>query len=158
MQVDEKEFFFKQATGSDATDYWYGPHLGDPVPDKAAFFEDFEEYYFTDFKDNKGRCFHIIEGGDKIGQINYNEIKNANVEIDIIIYSKENWSKGYGSSAVKLMSSYLESRFHVKSIFIDVHPENDRAIKAYDKAGFSKKEKYTEEDITYFRVIRECKE
>jgi len=76
------------------------------------------------------------------------------VEVDILIYAKENWSKGYGSSAVKLMSSYLEAKFHVNSIFIDVHPENDRAIKAYDKAGFSKAKEITEEGNTYYRLTR----
>jgi len=34
------------------------------------------------------------------------------------------------------MSIYLEEKFHVERIWIDVHPENARAMKAYNKAGF----------------------
>lgn len=154
MQVEEKDFFFEKATNSDATDYWYGPHIGEVIPDKKAFFKDFDDYYFTDFKNTKGRCFHIIEAGEKIGQINYNEIKENEVEVDVIIYDKENWSKGYGSSSVKLISAYLEEKFHVQTIHIDVHPDNKRAVKAYEKAGFQKSELKEENGHKYLRLKR----
>ncbi len=157
MQVEEKEFFFKKATSSDSTDFWYGPHLGEPIPNKEAFFKDFEEYYFTDFKNAKGRCFHILESDEKIGQINYNEIKERVVEIDIIIYDKENWSKGYGSSSVKLMSAYLEEKFHVESIFIEVHSKNKRAVKAYEKAGFTISGEQVDNGQTFYRLERKNK-
>lgn len=155
--MEDKEFFFEKATTSDATDYWYSSKIGEKVPDRKAFFDDFEEYYFTDFKNTKGRCFHIIEEGSKIGQINYNQITEGTVEIDIIIYNKSNWSKGYGSSSVKLMSAYLEEKYHVKSIYIEVHSENLRAVKAYEKAGFEKSEVKEDKGQTYFRLQRENK-
>lgn len=154
MQVEEKEDFYQKATSCDATDFWYGPHLNEPLPDKKAFFEDFEEYYFTDFKNSKGRSFHIVEGDANIGQINYNEIKEDVVDIDIIIYSKDNWSKGYGSSSVKLISAYLEEKFNVESIFIDVHNSNERAMKAYKKAGYDQSEEYVEKGQKFYRLKR----
>ena len=154
MQVAEKEEFYQIVTSCDATNFWYGPHLNEPLPDKKAFFEDFEEYYFTDFKNSKGRSFHIVEGDSNIGQINYNEIKEDVVDIDIIIYNKDNWSKGYGSSSVKLISAYLEEKFNVASIFIDVHCSTERAVKAYEKAGFTKSEKIVEKGESFFRLKR----
>lgn len=72
------------------------------------------------------------------------------MEVDIIIYDKENWSKGYGSSAIKLISAYLEEKYHVDSIWIDVHPQNGRAIKAYEKAGFNSMSKTKNEHGTEF--------
>ena len=35
------------------------------------------------------------------------------------------------------MSIYLEEKFHVNKIWIDVHNENARALKAYNNAGFT---------------------
>jgi RimJ/RimL family protein N-acetyltransferase len=93
-----------------------------------------------------------MESGVDIGQINYNEIKNKIVEVDIIIYNKQNWSKGYGSSSLKLMSAYLEEKFHVESIYLDVHSSNERAIKAYEKAGFHKSEELVENNERVFRL------
>lgn len=124
------------------------------MPDQTAFFKDFEEYYFTDFMNTKGRSFHIIEANSKIGQINYNEIKDGEVELDIIIYDKENWSKGYGSSSIKLLSAYLEEKYHVSSIYIEVHSENERASKAYKKAGFEFSEEIVDGKQTYHRLKR----
>jgi len=107
------------------------------VPDKNAFFEDWKKHYFQDRDNKKGRCFHIVESGENIGQINYNAITNKEVDVDILIYDKDNWSKGYGTSAIKLMCAYLEEKYHVSKVWIDVHPENKRAMKAYEKAGFA---------------------
>ncbi|MDA9774328.1 GNAT family N-acetyltransferase [Saprospiraceae bacterium] len=133
----EKEYFFEQATGSDATPLWYGARYGDDIPDKNKFFEDWQQFYFQDRENERGRCFHILREQSKIGQVNYNSINNDEVDVDILIYSKENWSKGYGTSAIKLMCAYLEEKYHVKKVWIDVHTENNRAMKAYEKAGFS---------------------
>ena len=133
----EKEYFFVQATGSDATPLWYGARYGDEVPDRETFFEDWKRYYFEDRENKKGRCFHILQNQEKIGQINYNSIENKEVDVDILIYNKENWSKGYGTSAIKLMCAYLEEKYHVAKVWIDVHQDNTRAKKAYEKAGFA---------------------
>lgn len=116
---------------------WYGEQYGDEIPNRKAFFEDWKKYYFQDQENKKGRCFHILQGQEKIGQVNYNSIANKEVDIDILIYNQENWSKGYGTSAIKLMCAYLEEKYHVNKVWIDVHENNNRAIKAYEKAGFS---------------------
>lgn len=134
---------------------WYGARYGDVIPTKSDFFKDWDYYYFRDIQNKKGRCFHILKNGEKIGQINYNAIKDNQVDIDIIIYDKENWSKGYGSSAIKLMSAYLEEKYHVDKIWIDVHPENKRAIKAYEKAGFNSSVPVTDsKGIEFIRLAR----
>ena len=152
---EEKEYFFNHATHSDGTALWYGAKYGDSVPDKSSFFKDWQGYYFKDIENRKGRYFHIIQKGSKIGQINYNEIQSNEVDVDIIIYDKDNWSKGYGSSAIKLISAYLEEKYHVDKIWIDVHPHNTRAIKAYEKAGFNSKSKTKDElGIDYIRLSR----
>jgi RimJ/RimL family protein N-acetyltransferase len=151
MSSSDKEAFYNNATSSDATPYWYGPAYSDHIPGHDEFFKDWKSYYFNDNKEELGRCFNIIKNGVKIGMINYNHIVLNKVDIDIIIYDKANWSSGFGTSAIKLLSLYLLERFHVNEIWIDVLQSNTRAIKAYEKSGFKQNPSTKKEFIKMVR-------
>jgi RimJ/RimL family protein N-acetyltransferase len=155
MSSEDKESFYKKATSSDATPFWYGPAYSDHIPQHDEFFTDWKPFYFNDNKEELGRCFHIIKKAQKIGMINYNHILDGKVDIDIIIYNKENWSSGYGTSAIKLLSLYLSERFHVKEIWIDVLANNLRAIKAYEKADFERQKSDKKDFVKMVKSINQ---
>jgi RimJ/RimL family protein N-acetyltransferase len=54
----------------------------------------------------------------------------------IAIAEKENWSKGYGSEVTKMMADYAFKTLNLNRIQLHVHVENEKAVKAYKKAGY----------------------
>ncbi len=59
----------------------------------------------------------------------------------IAIADKENWSKGYGTEATKLMVDYAFETLNMNRIQLHVSAENDRAVRVYEKTGFVKEGK-----------------
>jgi len=59
----------------------------------------------------------------------------------IAIASKENWSRGYGTEATKLMVDYAFETLGMNRIQLHVSAENERAVKVYEKTGFIKEGK-----------------
>lgn len=154
MKAEEIPVFFKWATQSDATPYWYGELQGDKVPTIEEFLRDWKSYYFDGSAPEKGRCFAILINKEAIGQINYNEInrKDNSVELDIIIADDENKSKGYGTDALRTLSKYLFEKMSIQTCWIEVIERNPRAIKAYKKAGFQITHKFTDTGISCFHM------
>ena len=56
----------------------------------------------------------------------------------IAISEKENWSKGYGKEATRLMVDYAFQTLNMNRIQLHVSVENPRAIRVYEKVGFVK--------------------
>ena len=54
----------------------------------------------------------------------------------IAIAEKDNWSKGFGSEATKLMVNYAFATLNLNRIQLHVSAENERAVNAYKKVGF----------------------
>lgn len=138
MTVDEVPTFFKWATQSDSTPFWYGELYGDSIPTYEEFTQDWKRHFFDGSKPEDGRCFIILVGDKAIGQINYNKInrKNNSVELDIIIAEDIDKSKGYGSDTLKTLTKYLFKCMNIQFCYIEALTKNVRAIKAYEKAGF----------------------
>lgn len=138
MTVEEIPIFYKWATQSDATPFWYGDLRSNEVPTYEQFVEDWRIYYFDGSELEKGRCFAILVDDEAIGQINYNAInrEDNSVELDIIIAQDTNKSKGYGSEALQTLSNYLFQEMNVQKCWIEAISDNPRAIAAYEKAGF----------------------
>jgi len=119
--------------------------LGHPSQDSTAllsyesFCADYEQYYFDDSKPEGGRCFVIEVNGQAVGQVNYNEIdrdKNR-TELDIWMFAERLCNHGYGTEALRLLCDYLRSQFNVEGFVIKPSAGNPRAIRAYEKAGFT---------------------
>jgi len=138
MTVDEIPVFYKWATQSEATPFWYGELYGDHVPTYEEFIRDWKEYYFDGSAPEKGRSYAILVGDRAIGQINYNEVnrENNSVELDIIIAEDANKGKGYGTDALKTLVKYLFQNMNIQLCEIEAITKNPRAIRAYEKAGF----------------------
>jgi len=153
IRPEEKEEFYKLATESEGSKFWYGDR-GVDIPTKDDFFEDWNESYFDIISPEKGQCFWIIVDGEKIGQVNYNKIdlENKKVELDIIVGDEAKMGKGYGADALKTLINYLFDNFDVNKIWIEPRANNPRAIRAYEKAGFRKKESLA--DRVRFEILK----
>jgi RimJ/RimL family protein N-acetyltransferase len=138
MKKDEIPLFYKWATHSDATSFWYEELYGNEIPTFEKFLESWKPHYFNDDNPELGRCFVILLKDEPIGQINYNPIdpKERRVEIDILIADSKHQGKGYGSDAIKTLVSYMLKELKVKEVWVAAIKKNPRAINAYQKAGF----------------------
>ena len=139
IKPEEKDEFYELATKSYGSKFWHDKEETKKLT-KEKFFKDWNEGYFDVNSPEKGQCFWIIVNGRKIGQVNYNKIdlQNKKVEVDIIIGSEEDMSKGYGSDSLRTLMKYLFEKLGVNKIWIEARGNNPRAIKAYEKAGFKK--------------------
>ncbi len=57
--------------------------------------------------------------------------------VGIGIGERELWSKGYGSDAMKLVLNYAFQELNLRRVSLSVAEFNSRAIRSYEKAGFS---------------------
>jgi len=104
------------------------------VTDKISDME--VEKYFLTMKNSKSDLnFMITANSRPVGHISLNKRPNGDYETQIIIGEKENWSKGIGAEAIKQLIKKAKA-LKIKDIFLEVRPDNLRAINAYKKAGF----------------------
>ncbi|MGI8861096.1 MAG: GNAT family N-acetyltransferase [Rubrobacteraceae bacterium] len=57
-------------------------------------------------------------------------------ELGITIGDKEYWGRGYGREAVSLLLGYAFRLQNLHRVWLEVHAENERAIRAYRSCGF----------------------
>ena len=148
MSPAEFPTFYRWATASEATPFWYEDGR---IPTLEEFARDWQEYYFNGSQPEKGRCFTILVSDRAIGSVNYNNINREgnSVELDIIIPEEVNTNQGYGTDALRTLAGYLFQKMNIEMCFIEPFTRNIRAIKAYEKAGFRKTR-------TYFHEGTEC--
>ncbi len=65
------------------------------------------------------------------------EWNNGAGTLSIGIGERGYWGKGYGSDALQLILQYGFRELNLHRIGLDVHSTNARAIRAYEKAGFT---------------------
>ena len=154
MTADQVPLFYRWATQSEATPFWYGELVGEPLPDYEHFLKDFPTHYFDGSQPEKGRSFVIMVGRQAIGEINYNEIdrEHNSVDLDIIIAEDSDKSRGYGSDALKVLARYLFSKMNIEVCILETILKNTRAIRAYEKAGFKQTESCQEHGIEWVRL------
>jgi RimJ/RimL family protein N-acetyltransferase len=58
-------------------------------------------------------------------------------ETQIIIGEKEYWGRDYGTEAIRQLIKKAKSK-EILKIYLEVRPDNIRAIRAYEKCGFQK--------------------
>ncbi len=63
--------------------------------------------------------------------------RNASAEFGIMIGDKSYWDKGYGTEAVRLLVKHGFQTINLHRIYLRVLETNPRAIRAYEKAGFT---------------------
>ena len=151
MTLKERPLFFRWATQSDATPFWYGELYGDTVPSYTIFKHEWPAYYFSDEEPERGRCFVIEHQGQPIGEINYNQIHppKREAELDILIASREFQGKGLGTDAIRTLVRYLFSDLQVSVCRFEAVSRNIQALQAYQKAGFAEKARFHRDEIEW---------
>ena len=61
---------------------------------------------------------------------------NRHAEIGIFIGAKQYWNQGYGRETMRLMLRYGFNQMNLNRIYLRVHANNPRGIRAYEHAGF----------------------
>lgn len=108
--------------------------------------EKLPEYFFKMIGSKKDHHY-IIQLKDKaIGHLALMHKNSNSFEITIVIGEKRYWSKGFGTEAIKKALSLGFGQLGYSKSYLEVRPENVRAIKAYESCGFVKKglKKYPE--------------
>lgn len=63
--------------------------------------------------------------------------RNRSSEFGIMIGEKSYWNQGYGTEAVRLLCQHGFQTLNLNRIYLRVLENNPRAIRAYEKAGFT---------------------
>jgi len=95
-------------------------------------------------KNGEAITLSIISAIDKKA-IGYLSIKGINrvaacAEIGIAIMDKKYRGRGYGTEALQKAIDHACDEFGITVLLLTVFPSNKKAIRCYEKAGFSKKE------------------
>ena len=109
----------------------------------SGFYEKSDEVltnYFLDiFKSTKDHHYIIQYGLKVIGHVALNHKSKDTFEIQIVIGEKKYWGKGLGSEAIKIAVKRAFEKLGYTKAYLEVRPDNSRAIKAYESCGFLKK-------------------
>lgn len=96
------------------------------------------KYFLSMLKSKEDYHFIIILDHQVIGHISLSKRKGDWYETQIVIGEKEYWNRGYGPKAITLLVSKAK-HLGISKIYLEVRPDNLRAVKAYEKCGFVKK-------------------
>ncbi len=61
---------------------------------------------------------------------------NRRAEVGIGIFDREQWGKGYGTEAMRLVLGYAFGELKLNRVELSTDEENVRAIRSYEKCGF----------------------
>lgn len=135
-----------------------GPHRRDLVPTYLRWVNDFEvartmklgfhpvtleaeeAWYERSSRDERSALFTIYERSTMrpIGNTGLHRISHLNrtAEFGILIGEKDCWGKGLGTETTRLILDYGFNGLGLHSIMLTVLSVNERAIRAYTRAGF----------------------
>jgi diamine N-acetyltransferase len=78
------------------------------------------------------------DGWTMIGNSSFHNLdwRNRNAELGIFIGDKSFWDQGYGTDVMGLLLKHGFTTLNLHLIYLRVYENNQRAIRAYQKAGF----------------------
>lgn len=85
---------------------------------------------------NDERRYAIIADGNYVGNTYLTNIKNNTASFHIFIGDKNYWGKGIARCAVNCLFEKCKAELNIKTINLNVHPENLRAVSLYNSLGF----------------------
>lgn len=92
-------------------------------------------------KKGEGYLFAIEDKETKefLGSGGFNSVNkiNRSTELGIAIHAEKNWSKGYGTDAMEVLLKIGFDYLNFHCIQLRVHEYNARAIRVYEKVGFT---------------------
>ncbi|MCX6744550.1 MAG: GNAT family N-acetyltransferase [Candidatus Parcubacteria bacterium] len=100
--------------------------------------------YFMSMLENEKSWQYMIQSGRKtVGHITLAARKAGWYETQIVIGEKKYWGRGIGSIAIKKLLA-LAGKNKISKIYLEVRPDNLRAVNTYKDCGFvaKKNKKY----------------
>lgn len=100
-----------------------------------------------EFLDKIGRDEHALTVGiairatdQLIGALGFHQIdfKDRQASFGISIGDKDEWGKGYGTEATRLLVQYGFDTLNLNRIWLRVYEDNLRGLRAYEKVGFKR--------------------
>lgn len=95
-------------------------------------------YFLGMLKQKTDKNLLITLNSLPIGHLSIIKKSKTAFEFVIAIGEKRHWGRGYGSWAIKKALNLAFNNLSYKKAYLEVRPENARAIKAYEKCGFKK--------------------
>jgi RimJ/RimL family protein N-acetyltransferase len=110
---------------------------------RAPFSKAMEEKWFEGMLEEQGKKnYHFVIclladdrpiGTAGLHQVNY---EDGHATFGISIGEKAEWSKGYGTDALRTICDFGFGQLRLERIELDVYEPNTRAQRSYEKAGF----------------------
>ena len=66
------------------------------------------------------------------------DFRQRHCSFGIILGVKEEWNKGYGTEATRLIVDHAFRTLNFNRVWLHVHEFNERGVRTYEKAGFRK--------------------
>lgn len=104
----------------------------DMISDKEV-----DKYFLSMLKNADDYNYLISINKQVIGHISLAKREDGWYETQIVIGEKEYWGKGYGTKAIQVLIEKARKN-GMEKIYLEVRPDNERAIKSYEKCGFEK--------------------
>lgn len=133
VQADRRRFY-------DWLRRFDGTPAHDGLPDFEVFSGDEQDFFFDGSAPGLGRYFTIVDAGGKdVGCISYTcfHLKPGVAEIDLWLADESLCSRGLGTAAIRTLLDRLVRELGIHTAIIRPSRENARAIRAYEKCGFS---------------------
>lgn len=103
--------------------------------------EEIESFFRSRLLSSEALAYAIHERGSErlIGVTTFSALDpdNGSALFHITIGERDTWGRGYGTEATELMLSHAFERLGLHRVGLSVFAFNDRAIRAYEKAGFT---------------------
>ncbi|MFW9789306.1 MAG: GNAT family N-acetyltransferase [Candidatus Thorarchaeota archaeon] len=137
LEVDDADSFFP---------YWNNYHLRQylptPLPTSKEDMENYIKSANESFANRKGFTFGIetLHNNRLVGIVTLVNVSwiSHNAEVGILaIFDPEGWGKGLGSDAMVVLLDVAFSVLNLHSVYLWVAGFNERAIKFYEKIGFT---------------------
>jgi RimJ/RimL family protein N-acetyltransferase/glycosyltransferase involved in cell wall biosynthesis len=108
-------------------------------PDKFVT-EDLERNWLTEkLTEKNSSLFAIIVDNKYVGNIQITDIiERCKGQYHIFIGEKSFWGKGVGTQATAQIIRFAKEKLNLKELYLIVNPNNEAAIKLYEKSGFVK--------------------
>ena len=115
-------------------------HVGSAVPHSRQEREEFIRNSWKLRSEGSAYIFAIERKDTKefLGHVSLYVQRNRarSADLGIMIYNKENWDRGYGTDAMKVILEFGFNYQNLHRIELSVYPDNKRAIHVYKKLGF----------------------
>jgi ribosomal-protein-alanine N-acetyltransferase len=131
---DDIELFVRWFSDAETTRYLAAP---------APFSKAMEERWFESMVEGQGKKgYHfvicLLADDRPIGTAGFHHVnqEDGHATFGISIGEKAEWSKGYGTDALRTICDFGFGQLRLERIELDVYEPNRRAQRSYEKAGF----------------------